>query len=686
MFHHFLDSAINYLHHHPQMGILFAFVVAFLESLPIVGTVVPGSITMTAVGAMIGAGLIPGYLTLAIASLGAFIGDVIGFACGRIFKDRLRHVWPFRKHPKIITLSEEFIGKHGGKSILIGRFVGAVRSAVPMVAGLLHLSWVRFIVAALPTAILWAVMYSLPGIILGAFSMEIPPKLLTEYIVFGVAIIVALWLAFWVIQRFFTNISQYYHRRVDRYWTLLQKHRSSNWIITFIYNRQLPNCHHQLSRLFLAAVSGLLFIVILINVALHTSLMHINAPVFSLAQSLRIYHLNPFFITLSLFGKTTIVMLIAFIISFILICCRQWRAATHLCFATIVITAIVYVIKYTNLSPRPTGFMIVATSASFPSGHVALSMVVYGLLAFFTAQQFKQHRGIIYTVTGALVALIAASRLYLGAHWLLDVIASIFLGITIVLLTIISYQRLPRSTSALNINRWVWVSIMCVVIAGIWSGNVYFEYHNATYRYTPFQKKITTTETNWWQHDQDLTPIFRRNRLGHLAQPLNLQWAGNLTQIRHTLEQHGWKHISRQHHLEDTIHRLASNKAQYHLPLFELLYHNKRPVLIMYKEIPKRSSIYILRLWDAHINFKDGHKLWIGMINRLAAPNSFITLMHRNLMSFAKLDMGQQLFGTQPDWQAKYVTIAPGAIPKRIRGYDWDRRIWLIRRHHQNGT
>jgi hypothetical protein len=275
--------------------------------------------------------------------------------------------------------------------------------------------------------------------------------------------------------------------------------------------------------------------------------------------------------------------------------------------------------------------------------------------------------------------LIAASRLYLGAHWLLDVIASIFLGFTILLLTIINYQRLPKARSALSMNRWLWLSIILVVTFVIWGGNIYHEYHNAIYRYTPFYKKITTTQENWWANPLHLTPAYRDNRFGRPTQPLNLQWSGTLPAIKNTLKQHGWSIISRKHHIQDTIQRLASDKPQYHLPLFETLYHNKRPNLIMYKNIPGQSSIYLLRLWDAHINFKNGNTLWIGMVNKLAAPHSFITFMHHNLMSFAKLNMGKALYNDDTAWQAKSYHIASQAIPEHLQGYDWDRNIWLVR-------
>lgn len=676
--HQLLNSAINYLHHHPHMGILFAFVVALLESLPIIGTIIPGSITMTAVGAMIGAGLIPGYLTLAIASAGAFLGDIIGFTSGRVFKDKIRDVWPFRKHPKIISVCETFILKHGGKSILIGRFVGAVRSAIPMVAGLLHLSWFRFIIAALPTAILWAIVYSLPGILLGAFSMEIPPKQLTEYIVIGVAIIVALWFIYWLIQRSFRSITTFYHRQIDRYWDSLEKRRASNLIIKLIYNRQAPDCHFQLSRLIICLVSLILCAVVFITIALQSGLMSIDQPLFHLAQSTRIYHLDAFFITLTLFGKPAIVMFIAFVISLGLIFTSQWRASTTLCFTTIFTAAIVYAIRLAHFSPRPPGFMIVSHASSLPSGHATISLVVYGLLAFFTGQRFKNHRGIIYTITGVLIALISISRLYLGAHWFTDIIASIFLGLTILLLAIISYQRLPNAHSALSLSKWAWLTCMLIVVFATWAGNVYFSYHIARYRYTPFYKKVTISKHAWWKTPLKFTPIYRLNRFGKIAQPLNIQWAGNLKHIEKTLTAHHWHYISRHQHVKDTIQRLSSDKPQYHLPVFESLYHNKPPAAIYYKAIPHQKAVYVLRLWNSHIAFHDHSILWIGMLNQLNPPHKFMTFAHRNLMSFAKLHTAATLYGKSPLWKDKAITVDARRIPHQIEHYQWDGKVWLI--------
>ena len=113
MIQDYLQPIIQYLQNNPRMGEVFAFFIAFSESLPIIGTIIPGSVTMTAVGTLIGASILPGFSTLMWASLGAFCGDCIGFWLGRRYKDNIRNIWPFRKYPKWLKISEDFFHKHG---------------------------------------------------------------------------------------------------------------------------------------------------------------------------------------------------------------------------------------------------------------------------------------------------------------------------------------------------------------------------------------------------------------------------------------------------------------------------------------------------------------------------------------------------------------------------------------------
>src|SRR3990167_3833941 len=169
-----IGPLLESLNSHPEWAGLITFLISASESVAIIGTVVPGSITMTAIGALAGAGIIPLWWTIFWAILGAIVGDGISYWIGWHFKERLSQVWPFRKHPKLLQSGEKFFYKYGGASVFIGRFVGPVRALVPLVAGMLRMQPMKFFIANILSAIGWAPAYMFPGIVLGAAALELP--------------------------------------------------------------------------------------------------------------------------------------------------------------------------------------------------------------------------------------------------------------------------------------------------------------------------------------------------------------------------------------------------------------------------------------------------------------------------------------------------------------------------------
>src|ERR1700733_13714231 len=90
---------LQWLNSNPELAGFATFLISAAESVAIIGTIVPGSIMMTAIGALVGAGIIPFWSTLIWAILGAIVGDGISYWLGHYFKARLHQVWPFRTHP-----------------------------------------------------------------------------------------------------------------------------------------------------------------------------------------------------------------------------------------------------------------------------------------------------------------------------------------------------------------------------------------------------------------------------------------------------------------------------------------------------------------------------------------------------------------------------------------------------------
>lgn len=90
--------------------------------------------------------------------------------------------------------------------------------------------------------------------------------------------------------------------------------------------------------------------------------------------------------------------------------------------------------------------LVMLATYSFPSGHAAYSTMLYGLLAAYVAHRVDrwQWRLVSVLVCGAIVALVAFSRLYLGAHYLTDVLAGIFEGLAWLALVWLVVTRLRR--------------------------------------------------------------------------------------------------------------------------------------------------------------------------------------------------------------------------------------------------
>jgi len=145
---------------------------ALLESLAIVGVLIPGVIILFGAGTLIGAGVIDFWSSCLWAVAGAIIGDGLSYWLGHHF-DYLtaRFKW-FQLHPDHLKKGIEFFQRYGDLSVSLGRFFGPIRAVVPLVAGLLHMPPRRFYLANILSALIWAPAYLLPGMLVGKIGSD----------------------------------------------------------------------------------------------------------------------------------------------------------------------------------------------------------------------------------------------------------------------------------------------------------------------------------------------------------------------------------------------------------------------------------------------------------------------------------------------------------------------------------
>lgn len=186
-----VDSLLSWTSAHPAWAVLVVALVAFLESLVIVGFFVPGWLLLLGLGTLVGAGHLPFWPIVGAAYVGAVLGEAVGFWLGHRHSERIQNSRFFEGHRPLLKRAESLFIRYGVLSLLVGRFVGPIRAVLPFVAGLLQFPWRWYWPTNLLGGLFWAPAYLLPGIAVGA-SLNLPLASLWP-LVFHLALVAALY-------------------------------------------------------------------------------------------------------------------------------------------------------------------------------------------------------------------------------------------------------------------------------------------------------------------------------------------------------------------------------------------------------------------------------------------------------------------------------------------------------------
>jgi undecaprenyl-diphosphatase len=142
-------------------------VLALLETGAGVGLVAPGELAVVIGGVTAGQGHTSLPLLIGVVWACALAGDLTSFFLGRRLGRAflLKHGHRVRLTPARLRQVETFLGRHGGKTIIVGRFIGLVRAVAPFVAGSSRMPPRRFIPATLLASGLWSATFSVLGYI-----------------------------------------------------------------------------------------------------------------------------------------------------------------------------------------------------------------------------------------------------------------------------------------------------------------------------------------------------------------------------------------------------------------------------------------------------------------------------------------------------------------------------------------
>jgi membrane-associated phospholipid phosphatase len=368
----------------------------------------------------------------------------------------------------------------------------------------------------------------------------------------------------------------------------------------------------------LMLLAGWLFLGVLEDVLSHDPLVQLDLAVFRFLQGLRTQTLDRLMIGITEMGSVGVMLPLVIVVAAWLAWRRSWRTAGYWLAVTAFAEVLVQLLKFTTGRDRPIDLYVGVERFSFPSGHAVLSTVILGFMAFLLSRrQPPPIRLLLGAGTTIAVTLIAFSRLYLGAHWLSDVIGGISLGLAWIALAVMVYTQHDVDEDFQP--RW----LMLVAAGALFAFGSLWMSLNADAdrrRYVAVPPAMVLTRQKWLGEGWLQLPGRRLEAAGDPEEHFGLQWACGESDIAARLDALGWQRAA-VWSLQGTLEWLVPDAPLAQLPVLPRFDRGSRSGLTFVHWIAEQpDKRQVLRLWRSEWQVRTsngaGVPLWYGAVYR----------------------------------------------------------------------
>ena len=413
---------------------------AFLETAAFVGLILPGESVVILGGAVAGQGATSIEVTIAVVWVCAFAGDTVSFLLGsRLGKAFIiRHGSTLRITEERFESVEAYFRRYGGRTILIGRFIGIVRALAPFTAGSSGMRYRNFFPYSLLGTGLWAAAFSLVGYFASRHLDAAAKAAGKSTFYFGVVIAVIVGV---VLAVRYLRVEENRERLVAR----METRRAGRRLVA-AGRRLQPHARFALARVtpgdlglelttLLAAAAVGAFAVVALATSLQptTGALAVDRWAFDVVDDIRTGWLTDLAKGVTALGSPPAMIAIGVVGAGMLAVRRRWPELVVLVAGLIAVSIATDSLKAAVDRHRPPDPLVSTSLSSFPSGHAShaiVYVVIACVLAFGGTLPIRRRTGVIMGGVAAAL-LVGISRVYLHAHYASDVFGGWALGVAV---------------------------------------------------------------------------------------------------------------------------------------------------------------------------------------------------------------------------------------------------------------
>lgn len=410
-----LSSLVSFITATNSVTLLYTLtaLLAYLECAAFVGLLMPGESFVSLAGFLASQGFLKLKILFPLVIISAILGDITGYIIGyRLGEPFLMTSHRFLRIPEgLVSSAREFFNRHGGKTMLIARFIGFLRSIAPFLAGASKANFFEFLIYDIVGAGLWGTTFLLLGYFLGE-SYKIVEKYISRGGLFLVLLFIGIWAAV----------------------TLIRRYRVSFEALKFLVRKEFI-----FSGWFLS--SATLLYLLAEDVKEHKTIA-IDTYILNFVHSFSNPFLDRVMSLVTLMGSLYFVVPLVFIAGFILY--RQKKKLDAILFSGAVMSTITlgYILNFLFHRGRPQIFADTKNfiTYSFPSGHVVASSATFWFIAWIVLREARGYWKWFSVIIAMIPLVVGFSRVYLGVHWPTDIIGGHVLSLAILAPWIYLYE------------------------------------------------------------------------------------------------------------------------------------------------------------------------------------------------------------------------------------------------------